>query len=137
MGLMGGWFTVGAIVVVALFFIREVVKVMRGEVMLTSRQKVARVLGGGLLMGVMMMVAYWPILFARVNPVVQLVYMFVCLLFLLLVMLMAIIDFGETARLYAKARRRLGQESLTPDDILRLLKSETRDHPDEVGKGPS
>ena len=137
MGLKGGWFMVGAIVVVALYFIREVLRVMHGQVTLTPRQKVARVLGGTLLLGVLLMIAWWPHLTMRSNPVAQLLYLFACLLALLLVMLMAIIDLGETARLYAKARKRLGRETLTPEDIERLLRSETRDHPDEVGKGPS
>ncbi|HOC31264.1 MAG TPA: hypothetical protein PKK84_03375 [Armatimonadota bacterium] len=137
MGLKGGWFMVGAIVVVALYFIREVFRVMRGQVTLTPRQKVARVLGGALLLAVMLMIAWWPHLTVKTNPVAQLLFLFACLLALLLVILMAIIDLGETARLYAKARKQLGRETLTPEDIERLLRSETRDHPDEVGKGPS
>ena len=137
MGLKGGWFMVGAIVVVALYFMREVFRVMRGQIMLTPRQKVARVLGGALLLGVMLMIAWWPHLTMHTNPVAQLLFLFACLLALLLVILMAIIDLGETARLYAKARKKLGREILTPEDIERLLRSERRDHPDHVGKGPS
>lgn len=139
--MLGGWWGVAAIGLVAVFLAREFYKFLRGEVALTSRQKVVRVLGGLLLMAVALMIVYSPVAFrpnegaSRLGQDArELGYWGVCLALSVLMVLMAVMDAGEISGQFLEARKAVRREGLTPEDVKRLLRAEMKDHPDEVGR---
>lgn len=141
MGLLGGWWGVAAIALVAVFLAREFIKFLRGEVALTARQKVVRVLGGLLLFTVVMMTVYSPVALRRAVGISrigqdarELGYWGICLALSVLMVLMAVMDAAEISRQFLAARKAVRRESLTREDVDRLLRAEKKDHPDEVGR---
>lgn len=141
MGLYGGWWGVGLVVLLILLLIREVLKWMRGEVDLSARQKVLRVIGGGSLIGVAVMILYSPVLLAmrpdgsRMATATQaLIYLSVAAALCLIAMLMAVLDFIEVTRRFSEARRNLQKRMVTQEDIDRLIREHQRDHPEDVGR---
>lgn len=141
MELLGGWWGVAGVGVVALFLIAEVLKYQRGAVTLTARQKVARVLGGAALMGALLMVVFSPSLLQRpdlsrqARNLWELGYWSVALGLGILAFLMAAMDMGEVGRTYARARKDIRARTLTREDVDRLMEAERRDRPDAEGRG--
>jgi len=114
---------------------------MRGEVELSARQKVVRVIGGASLMGVLLMGLFSPVALGlrpgashTATAVTALLYLSVAVALSLLAMLMAIMDFGEVSRQYTHARRDLRTRSITREDIDRLIAAERRDNPEDIGR---
>jgi hypothetical protein len=141
--LLGGWWGVAAVALVAVFLFREFFKFLRGEVVLTPRQKVVRVLGGVLLLVVAGMAVYSPVALQPkphasilANDARQLGYWGICLAFSVMMVLMAIMDAGEISRQYMIARRGMRRGTLTRDDVDRLLRGDIREHPEDVGRNP-
>lgn len=130
-----------AVGLVAAFLAREFFKYLRGEVVLTPRQKVVRVLGGLLLLVVAMMAVYSPIALQPrphrsilANDVRQLGYWGICLACSVLMVLMAVMDAGEISRQFVAARKGMRRGILSREDVDRLMRGDTRDHPDDVGR---
>jgi hypothetical protein len=139
--LLGGWWGVAAIGLVAAFLAREFFKFLRGEVALTARQKVVRVLGGLLLLAVALMTVYSPVALhpsegaSRLGQDArELGYWGICLALSVLMVLMAVMDAAEISRQFLAARKAVRRESLTREDVNRLLSADKKDHPDEVGR---
>jgi hypothetical protein len=135
---------VALVALVALFLAREVFKYMRGVVELTARQKVVRVLGGALLMAVLLMLLFSPVALAprpglshQARSVLALGYWGAALALSVLTLLMAVMDVGEVSRQYTRARKDIRSSTLTQDDIDRLIAAQRRDHPDDIGRGPT
>jgi hypothetical protein len=127
-GLLGGWWGVGGVALAAAFLAREMFKYLRGEVSLSARQKVVRVLGGFFLMAVLLMVVFSPVVLVRWPGVsrsafnlVQLAYWGVALAMAVLMLLMAVMDLGEVSRECTRGRREIRSRSLKREDIDRLL----------------
>lgn len=141
MALLGGWWGVAAVGLVALFLGREFFKFLRGEVALTSRQKVVRVIGGMLLLVVAVMAVYSPVALQPLphqsnlaNDARQLGYWGICLACSVMMVLMAVMDAGEISRQYLAARKGIRRGAISREDIDRMLRGEARDHPDDVGR---
>lgn len=141
MGLAGGWWGVLGIALVAIFLAREFFKFVRGEVALTARQKVVRTLGGVLLIGLAVMMAYSPIalhpapgMSILARDARSLGYWSICLGMAVLLFLMAVMDAGEIGRQYQSARKAIRRGAITPEDIDRIRRAFRKDHPDDVGK---
>ncbi|HEY3412432.1 MAG TPA: hypothetical protein VGM51_05145 [Armatimonadota bacterium] len=141
MGLAGGWWGVAGIALVAVFLAREFFKFQRGEVTLTPRQKVVRLLGGVLLMGIAIMLVYSPIALQPLpgttilqRDALTLGYWGICLGMTVLLLLMAVMDAGEISRQYLASRKAIRQATITREDVDRILRADHKDHPDDVGK---
>ena len=141
MGLAGGWWSVVWVALVAGFLAREFFKFVRREVALTARQKVVRILGGVLLMGIALMIAFSPIALRPVHGMPILArdarsfgYWSLCLAMSFFLLLMAVIDAGEIGRQYQSARKAIRRGAITPEDIDQIRRAFRKDHPDDVGK---
>ncbi|HEY3268243.1 MAG TPA: hypothetical protein VGM37_15080 [Armatimonadota bacterium] len=127
-GLLGGWWGVAAFCAVLALLARELIRALRGDVMLTVRQKVVRSMGGVLIVGVMLMAVFSPVVLAR-RPgvsrigadVLELGYWGICLGMASMAVLMAILDLGEISREFTRVRKDLRRSTLTPEDVQRLL----------------
>jgi hypothetical protein len=144
LGLMGGWWGVAAVGLVAAFLLREFSKFLRGEVSLTARQKVVRVLGALLLLSIALMTVYSPLALRRTpggsilaQDARDLGYWGICLALSVLLILMAVMDAGEISRQFVNSRKELRRGTLTRDDVDRILRADAKDHPDTVGRGPN
>lgn len=136
MGLFGGWYMAALIAVSAFFLIREVFKVMRGEVEITARQKVVRTLGGALMMGVLLLIAFSKRALYHQNSAFTLIYWNTCLFLAVMALLMAVMDIGEIARQFQKGRKDIRRGTLKHEDIERILREEKeKQRPEDVGRG--
>lgn len=133
-GLLGGWWGVGIVALAAVFLAREMFKYLRGEVRLSARQKVVRVLGGVFLMAVLLMTVFSPVVLVRpagmarnAFNVIQLGYWGVALAMAVLMLIMAVMDLGEVSREFTKGRRELRSRTLKREDIDRLIAERARE----------
>lgn len=127
-GLLGGWWGVGAVALAAAFLAREMFKYLHGEVRLSARQKVVRLLGGVLLMAVLVMTVFSPVALARpatmsrtAFSILQLAYWGGALAMAVLTLLMAVLDLGEVSREFTRSRRALRTGALRREEIEHLL----------------
>lgn len=134
MGIVGGWYMVAVIAAVAGFFVLEVVKVMRGDVDLTPRQKVVRVLGGAMAMGVLAMVALSRDATHGRTRLFDLLYWLAALGLGIGVMLMGVIDMAEVSRQFVHGSRDLRKGTVTEEDARRLLEERSRSDRDGPNK---
>lgn len=133
-GLLGGWWGVAVVALAAAFLAREMFKYLRGEVRLSARQKVVRVLGGVFLLGVLLMTVYSPVALVRPDGMsrtafnlVQLAYWGTALAMAVLMLLMAVLDLGEVSRTFTQGRRELRSRVLKREDIDRLIAEHDRE----------
>jgi hypothetical protein len=126
---------VGAVALAAYFLAREMFKYLRGEVRLSARQKVVRVLGGVFLMLVLLMTVFSPVLLVRppgmartAFNLLQLGYWGACLAMAVLMLVMAVMDLGEISRSYSRGRKEIRARNLPPDEMRRLLDEYARTH---------
>jgi hypothetical protein len=126
MGIVGGWYMVAVIAAVAGFFAMEVFKAMRGDVDLSPRQKVVRILGGAMAMGVLAMIALSRDATHGKTRAFDLLYWLAALGLGIGVMLMGVLDMAEVSRQFVRGSRDLRKGTVTEEDARRLLEEQSR-----------
>ena len=126
------WIALIGIVVIAVFFVAEIVKWRSIGAIINRRQRILRVILIVLIEGLFGMMLAGPWVTGHKHPLVDLVYWFVCTMLCLAVVALAMVDLREVLKGYLALNRRVFGD--LRGDALRQAQDEGR-RPQDEGRG--